>query len=848
MPDDEAATTALKDTPGPLAGLRVVELAGGLAIADCAKLFAQAGAEVIRIEPPGGDEIRQAGPFRNDKLDLDSGGFHRTLNGGKRSVTAAITTEHGAAVAAQLIEGADILVASWRLDAAHAQLPLADPELMRERFPELIYLSISPFGMTGPRKDDDAEGHIFEALAGMSYVSGDPDREPLPLGFDVAEHFAAAHGWIAAQIALAERRADRDVHFVDLSIHEAMAMSDDHNLTVYLGNGAVRRRYYSRILPSYPTDVMACKDGYIAFVPRGARVDFPQKMAALINRPDIVDNPLFTTMQERVLRWRDFDAIVAPWLESHTVDEVLTRSDELAIGLAGVPTIRDLVEDPHLAFRGFWQQLADGTTQPGPGARFGETPLQVRPAPDLGAHDATPDWRSPRPPRPEPTHRGRGAFEGMRVVDFTQGWVGPLVTRILADLGADVVKIERSGSPGGAYTNRTLFPVDNEQTGDHWNRNIYFTVRNAGKRGVMIDGSSDEGHGLLLKLIDGADVLVENFLPHVMESLRLDYDRLHERSPDLVMISISGWGQDGPYANRPAVGMTMEPAAGATSITGYPDGIPMKTGQTWVDPYVGLYATGAMLAAIAHRDAGGGGQHVDVSMLETTIPLLAWYIADETLNGRAHRGIGARRPGIVRDAYRCDGDDEWVALTARDDDGWRALCDVIGQRAAIDDARFADSAARDAHHDDIHALISAWTIGRSKFDATDALQRAGVAAGPVLHADEVLADPQLAAREFFDRVAIPGVGPVPIQRYVPAKFDGRGVAAGGPAPGLGEHTDEVLAELGVEAEERGRLREARVVDGGPELWSNPVSFEGSRLPYELYREMGSVLRIDPRPA
>ena len=184
-------------TAGALEGIRVVEIASGGAVAYAAQLLAQSGAEVIRIEPPGGDAIRRAGPFPDDEFTLDGGGLHRLLNGGKRSVALDVTSEAGARFAGKLVATSQLVIANWQTPAA-SPLPLADSEAMAELFPDTIYVSISPFGRTGPYADRKADSLIIESAAGMSYVSGKPDREPMASGVEVAEYYAAAMGWIAA--------------------------------------------------------------------------------------------------------------------------------------------------------------------------------------------------------------------------------------------------------------------------------------------------------------------------------------------------------------------------------------------------------------------------------------------------------------------------------------------------------------------------------------------------------------------------------------------------------------------------------------------------------------------------
>ena len=366
-------------SPGALEGTRVVEIAAGNAVAYAAALFAQCGAEVIRIEPPGGDELRRAGPFKDDRPSAGGGGLHRLLNGGKRSVALDVTTDSGAHYASKLIASSQLLITNWKTAAA---LPLDDPAAFEERFPTTVYLSISEFGRTGPYANYSADSLIHEAMAGMSYVSGKPDREPMASGVEVADYYAAATGWLAGLVALADGTAGVQHHFVDVSAHEALASADDHNLPVYVGTGAIRRRYYSRVLIIYPSDSFKVQDGYVAFVPTG--LDFGGAVAELIEQPELAAHPLFASPQERVIHWQDFDELVKPWLESHPKAEVLRRSDELGLAFADVATTKDLVEDPHLAERGFWETLPDGSITPGPSAKLSETPLRIGPAPELG--------------------------------------------------------------------------------------------------------------------------------------------------------------------------------------------------------------------------------------------------------------------------------------------------------------------------------------------------------------------------------------------------------------------------------------------------------------------------------
>ena len=819
----------MSEAPGPLAGLRVVEIAAGLAVAYCGQLLAQAGADLVRVEPPEGDAIRLQGPFPGDRFGIDDGGMHRVLNGGKRSVAADATSAEGAATIGALVADCDLLISSHQAESA---LPLDDPDEFARRFPGVVYLSISPFGATGPYAGYRADSQVIEALSGFSYVTGNPDREPLSMGVELADYFAGVNGYIAAMAAL----FDGGRSFVDVSSLEALALADDHTLAVYAGTGAIRRRYYSRVLIAYPMDVLPCKDGAVAFV---VQANAGPGLAALIGRPELSEAPILAEMRERVLRWRDFEALIRPWLDQHTADEVLERARELRLPFGHVLRAPQLLEDEHLAERGFFDPPPGGERTLGPPFRLTETPMRSGAPPALGEHDAEP-WPAPRDAREAP--RGReGALAGLRVIDLSRVWAGPHIGRTLADLGADVIKIERPHLPG---TLRSGFLAGNDSSGAYWNRSLYFLARNAGKRALTLDYATDEGKEVLHRLLAEADVLIENFTPPVLRRYSLDYASLKERHPRLVMVSVCGYGQYGPRGNDPALGQTIEPASGISAVTGYEGEPPILAGNTLGDALSGMHAAAGVLTALLAREQTGRGQHVDTAMQEAMIQLTGPQLMDALLNGREHAPAGNRRPGMVRGAYRCQGDDAWVAISARGDGEWAALCAAIGRSDLARDERFRDDASRDASHDAIDAILSEWTIGRTNIEAMETLQAAGVPAGAVLRADEVFTNEHLAARRFFSAVEMPDFGEVPLQRYVPAHFDGEPYPPPGRAPIVDEHTEAVLTELGLSRDERQRLFDAGITAPDLSVLNSDAMRSTRVMDLEAYVEQGSVLRID----
>ena len=820
----------MSEAPGPLTGLRVVEVAAGLAVAYCGQLLAQAGADVVRVEPPEGDEIRRQGPFPGDRFGIDDGGMHRVLNGGKRSVAADVATAEGAATLEALVADCDLLISSHQADTA---LPLGDAEEFGRRFPGVTCVSISPFGATGPYAAYQADSHVIEALSGFSYITGNPDREPLSMGVELADYGAGVNGYIAAMAAL----FDGGRRFVDVSGLEALALADDHTLSVYAGTGAIRRRYYSRVLVAYPMDLLPCKDGSVAFI---VQANAGPPLAALIGRPDLADAPILAEARERTLRWRDFEALVRPWLDEHTASEVLERARELRMPFGPVLSAPQLLEDEHLRVRGFFDPPAGSDERTlGPPFRLSETPLRPGVPAALGEHDAEP-WSAPREAH-DPVRGRAGALAGLRVIDITRVWAGPHVGRTLADLGADVIKVERSHLPGRM---RSAFLAGNDASGEYWNRSVYFLARNAGKREITLDYAEEQGREVLHRLLGEADVLLENFTPPVLRRYSLDYASLKERHPHLVMVSVCGYGQYGPRTDDQALGQTIEPGSGISAVTGYKGEPPILAGNTLGDAISGMHAVAGLLTALIARERSGRGQHVDVAMQEAMIQMSGPQLMDALLNGREGAPNGNRRPGQVRGAYRCEGDDAWVAISARDEREWEALCAAIGRPGLARDWRFRDAAGRDASHDAIDAILEQWTSGRTKFEAMATLQAAGVPAGAVLHADEVFANEQLAARRFFAPIEIPDFGETPLQRYVPALFDGEPYPPRGRAAVADEHTETVLIEAGLSAEERRQLFAAGVTAPDVGAFTTDAVRAARVMDLEAYLEQGSLLRID----
>ena len=337
-----------------------------------------------------------------------------------------------------------------------------------------------------------------------------------------------------------------------------------------------------------------------------------------------------------------------------------------------------------------------------------------------------------------------------------------------------------------------------------------------------------------------------------MRAFELDYERVKQLKPDIIMISLSGYGQDGPYSDWAAYGMGLEPASGVAQLTGYPGGEPIRSGLSFTDPYSGFLGAGAVLAALHHRRRTGEGQYIDLSEQEAAIPMLGAALMDFAMNGRMPERMGNRSPWAApQGCYRCapsgEGDDDWLVISIETDEEWAAFCKATGHPEWTDDERFAGVLARHENHDELDRLIEGWTRGQDHYEAFHLLQKAGVVAAPVLDGKEALLDPHFRARGQFDLIDQPHQGKRLMQRHLAAKFDAFEASAQGPAPTFGQHNQEVLGGLlGLSDEELAELEEQKIIATKPELPVPPeVMSAVLKYPYEYYLEAGLLRAIEP---
>ena len=387
----------------------------------------------------------------------------------------------------------------------------------------------------------------------------------------------------------------------------------------------------------------------------------------------------------------------------------------------------------------------------------------------------------------------------IRATVLTQAWAGAFTTRLLADMGAEVIQVEslnridpwRGGYPpllSGTYPNRD--PGDRP-----FDRNAAYNSVNTGKKAITLDLNHSEAMDAFLELVSISDIVAENFSGRVLPHLGLEYPVLRSVNPSVILLRMPAYGVSGPYANYMGNGGTIEPMSGITSLLGYGGGPPMNSGVMHTDPFAGLMGMAGLMIALHHRARTGRGQEIDLSQQETSISLIPDHIMAYTMSGQSPQRRGNRSDRMApHNNYRCKGEDSWVAIAVRSDDEWIRFCAAIGRTQLAFDPRFRDLSARLDNIEELDRIVSEWTRDKDAYHIADMLQSQSIPSAPVLKAAELLHNPQLKARDFFETLERKDTGPLPYAGPAWKLSDTPG-SLGGPPPGLGRHSEEVLREI-----------------------------------------------------
>ena len=786
----------------PLAGVRVVDLSTEIAGPYCTKLLVDAGAEVVKVEPPAGDPLRRFSASGTTIPDGQDGALFQYLNASKQSVVADLDTAEGCERIRNLSSTADIVVESLGAgEMARRGLSLA---ALQQRNRRLSLVSISPWGQSGPWAQRPATEWTLQAATGSTASRGLPERGPVGFGGRIGDWIAGSYAAVGAVIAWISAREAGSGQHVDLSTFEAMltvmpCFGDMHGQLI--GGAALLQRIE---LPG----VEPAKDGWVGFCTNTGQQwkDF----CGLIGRPELGEDPLFQDFSYRMAHVDVLREAFHTYTRRHTIDEIVESATAWRIPCSPVGNGRDVLTMDHMLERGVFVQNPGGFLQPRPPYTLEKTPLRpIGRAPRLGEHR---EQLLPEREQPAPTAAAQMSvplpLAGLCVVDLTAFWAGPAATLFLADMGADVVKVESIQRPDGMRFATVI------RTEPLWERSAVFQGCNPGKRGITLHLESEEGRALFKKLLMTADVVAENFSARVMEHFGLGWDAIHAINPRLIMLRMPAYGLDGPWRDRPGFAANVEQACGLAWITGYED---MPLIMNVCDIIGGMHGVFALLMALEHRRRTGEGQLVEATLLEPALNVAAEQVIEYSAYGTLLTRMGNRSPyAAPQGVYSCADPDERLALAVASDAQWHALCSVIGAADWAASPALATLAGRRAAHDAIDKRLSAWLAGMACEIAVEKLVSAGVPAHPLINGYHIMPNPQLEHRQFFQVLEHPVVGRI---RYpgLPMRFSAfpRHLHRWAP-PLLGQHNDEVLGgDLGLSREELAALREKQVIGERP---------------------------------
>lgn len=785
---------------------RVVDHASGIAGPYCSKLFADAGAEVIKLEPAGGDPLRAWSATGADLGGRD-GGLFRYLNASKQSVKGrldhALNGDDAEALA--LVESADLLIEDLPPGAY-------DRDALRARHPGLVLLSITPFGLTGPLAERAATDFTLQAECGSIGSRMRPGCEPFQAGGRITAWTGGCFAAVAALAALLRARATGHGEHVDLSLHASAALVTNAYLDLMwsmLGRPPVQGAFANLETPS----IEPTRDGFVGFTTYSAQQ--LQDFLLLIGRPELRDGHEFDQVAQRLARLEEWESIVHAYTREHTTDEIIEQAQLLRIPVAPVCNGRTVLENEQARARGVYvPDPSGGFLRPVPPYRIdGRVPPAPQPAPALGEHGGRTSPHTSARPRPEGSQRL--PLAGMRIIDATNWWAGPIATQMLAMLGADVIHVESAERMDGSRSVGGTLPPLFEPW---WEASFIFLSANSNKRGITLDLSDPRGLEVLQALVSGADAFVENFSPRVMDGFGVGWEQVRAWNPRCHYVRMPAFGLDGPWREHVGFAATMEQLAGLSWVTGHRDDQP-RIQRGPCDPIAGMHAAFALLVAMALRERSGRGHFVECSMLEAALNVTAEQVIEWTAYGRLMQRDGNRSPEAApQGLYACRGhhvsdDPQWLALSVASPEHWEALLGWLG-RPDWATRIGTDLASRRAHHDALDARLRDVFASRERRACVEELVAAGVPAAAVVDPRTISEHPQLVARGFFETVEHPIVGALPTMG-APFRFASVSRWLHRAAPTLGQHDAEILRELGYDDARIASLRREGVIVDQP---------------------------------
>lgn len=649
-------------------------------------------------------------------------------------------TDHRASYCGKLVAdlGAEVIKTDWNcVDNPAAILPLMDTvdaifengpvgylqergltfPAIASRNPRVILVSVTSFGQTGPRAHWKGDDLIIAALGGQMSICGAPEGPPQRPAGDQTYVASSLYAVIGLLIALAKRHRTGKGGHVDISALEATASMLDQVLVRYIYEQVISKRT-GNAQPHRLGAILPCRDGHIQIDVSGQWETLVEWMQSDGMAEDLSDHS-WTSESYRREHFGHIVEVLTRWTRSYSADVLFELAQAMRFPWAPVLPPAGVVASPQLKERGYFATDKDGRIMTGPSYRISSSPIS-RSGADVVARKGG--------------NASGGVLAGVRVLDFTWVLAGPYATRILADFGAEVIKVQSGKTSNGSESNLAG----------------YFNAWNRNKRSITLDMSFPEARKIALDLAASCDVVVENFSPRVLRNWGLTYDEFKNVNAQIIMASISAMGQTGPWRDYVAYGPTLQALSGLSYCTTDAKGQPLGVGFAYGDHVIGLNAAVAILAALEQRTKTGRGAYIDLSGYEAVCNTMASSLVSAM--ARIEQ-LDAGETGVVNDVYSscypCLGENRWVAISVASDNEWKALCQITGNFDWLSDMRYATSLHRRERKVELDAAITRWTRCYAPEYIAVLLQNAGVAAGTVQDARDIMCDPQLTAREFF---------------------------------------------------------------------------------------------------
>ena len=803
-----------------LDGLKIIELSSDIASAFCGKLFSLYGAEVITIEPVNGHPIRHLSPWKNNSNDPEDSILFAYLGMGKKSLSVDFNNKDDIKLIQNLIKSSDGYIEGYPRKFLN-DVGINLNSILKD-VPSLSVIQVSPYGQTGPKKDWIATSLTSSASGGQLHMTGDQDKPPLlPVGHQAyLQSGIQAFGGLLTNIYSAIDSGVGDI--IDLSIQEVQAVTLEMGgpMSLWFDSDTPRRGNNA----NGHWGVQESSDGWIGIAAMRRQIDSILDvidMSELKNSDMFSSTPLSQEAAELIME------LIPEYTKQHASDEIFKKSDQFRAPFAKIPTPSELLQNEHYEAIDFWKFVDNPKigTHPSPSGPiiFDGNRGEYFPSPSIGEHNH--EIRSRKlslnsvPEKKQPLNL---PLKGIRVVDMTQVWSGPYGARFLADMGAEVIKIEgpkfpdpvRTGISGGALPTINLSP--------------YYNEYNRGKKSLTIDFKTPEGHEALLRLLKTADVFLENWSSGVADRNGIGYEKVKKFNPSIIYLSMPGFGHIGPDSSRIGYGPTIEQMGGIVALQGYENGPPHKSGISYGDPIAGSTCASAIICGLINRKKTGEGTYIVIPQRDGVTGLIAEYVISEYLEQPMEYRVGFKHPTsiphnvyatipdkIPRPIYSYDGqlleeiDERWVAFECRNDNEWEQLKKIV-QISDFNNPELNSYQGRKSNIELIDKKLGDWCSKRTAEEISELLQSKDIPASPVFSPLLLVKDPHIQDRKLFIEV-FHKLKKYHLTTRPSWRMQRRTDLPQNSGPCFGQHNEEVLKDLGYSDEEIDTMYKKEVI-------------------------------------